>query len=34
VAPGFEFDDFSMAADHPAVAESIRAQGEYFEKLI
>jgi predicted cupin superfamily sugar epimerase len=34
VGPGFEFDDFSMAADHPEVAEAIRMQGEYFGKLI
>jgi uncharacterized protein len=34
VGPGFEFDDFSMAADHPDVAQAIRAQGENFGALI
>jgi uncharacterized protein len=34
VGPGFDFDDFSMAADHADVAEAIRGQGEYFGKLI
>ena len=34
VGPGFEFSDFSMAADHPDVADVIRAQGERFGKLI
>jgi len=34
VGPGFEFSDFSMAADHPDVADAIRAQGERFGKLI
>jgi hypothetical protein len=34
VGPGFEFSDFSLAADHPDVADAIRAQGEPFGKLI
>lgn len=34
VGPGFEFNDFSMAADHPEVANAIRAQGERAGKLI
>jgi len=34
VGPGFEFSDFSLAADHPDVADAIRAQGERFGKLI
>ncbi|MGC1378882.1 MAG: cupin domain-containing protein [Anaerolineales bacterium] len=34
VGPGFEFGDFSLAADYPAVADAIRAQRERFGKLI
>ncbi len=34
VGPGFEFSDFSMAADLSDVSESIRAHGEPFAKLI
>lgn len=34
VGPGFEFSDFSMAADLPNVAEAIRTYGEPFAKLI
>ena len=34
VGPGFEFGDFSMAADHPDVADSIRALGDRFGSLI
>jgi hypothetical protein len=34
VGPGFEFSDFSLAADHPDVADAIRAQGERFGMLI
>lgn len=34
VGPGFEFSDFSMAADVPQVAEAIRAQGDAVAKLI
>ena len=34
VGPGFEFSDFSMAADLPDVADLIRVQGEQFTKLI
>jgi len=34
VGPGFEFQDFSMAADHPEVAEAIQKQGEQAAKLV
>jgi len=34
VGPGFEFGDFSMAADHPDVAAAIRALGERAGKLV
>lgn len=34
VGPGFEFGDFSMAADHPDVADVIRALGDDIGKLI
>lgn len=34
VGPGFEFADFSMAADHADVAEAIRAQGKVFGELL
>jgi uncharacterized protein len=34
VGPGFEFRDFSMAADHPEVAEAIRGLGEKAGRLI
>src|SRR5687767_6519408 len=34
VGPGFEFSDFSMAADHPEVANTIRALGEKAAQLI
>jgi predicted cupin superfamily sugar epimerase len=34
VGPGFEFQDFSMAVDHPDVAEAIRKEGEQAAKLV
>jgi predicted cupin superfamily sugar epimerase len=34
VGPGFEFDDFSMASDHPEVAEAIRAQGQHLDRYL
>jgi uncharacterized protein len=34
VGPGFEFSDFSMAADQPEVANAIRALGEKFGELL
>jgi len=34
VGPGFEFDDFSLASDHPEVAEAIRAQGQHLDRYL
>jgi predicted cupin superfamily sugar epimerase len=34
VGPGFEFSDFSMAADHPNLADVIRGLGDAAGKLI
>ncbi len=34
VGPGFEFSDFSMAADHPDVADVLRKLGDEAGKLI
>jgi uncharacterized protein len=34
VGPGFEFSDFSLAADHPDVANALRAQGARAGNLI
>lgn len=34
VGPGFEFADFSLAADHPDVANVIRTKGEIAQKLV
>jgi uncharacterized protein len=34
VAPGFEFQDFTIAADHPETAATFRARGGLFAELL
>jgi predicted cupin superfamily sugar epimerase len=34
VAPGFEFDDFTLAADDPAAAAAIRSKGNVYGALL